>query len=241
MVITSENVPFGLSIGLDLTQNEEYSYDFASTYIATLQELNIDYIVSPISVQNQEIRRNLVKAEKAINNQTTLDKNNIGKIEKPIFVNDFQMKFFYWKNKFISKIHDIDLTDIPNNFDIITQDLNYANYINSKSSIIEIDLEKIFLKDKPNLILEKSENEEIQINLNENKLNIYNRDRLQYEFYLVKLIKQFFAENVGRHLSVLLNFTRENYFFYSKLQNQINNIDNFEVLLKIQEELPDEV
>jgi len=242
MVIITENVPFSLSIGLDLTLNEDFDFNNALTYINTLQELNVDYIVSPISIKNQELRKNVCKFEKSLNS-INKKKDESSNFDKPIFVNDLQMKFFYWKNKFISKIHDIDLEDIPKNFDIINQDLNYANYINSKSSILEIDIEKIFLRDQTSFKQNTIDNsEEAEKNLlKKDYTNNLVEFKIQYEFYLVKLIKQFFAENFGRHLSVMLTFTKENYYYYSKLQSQIKNDDNFEVLLKIEEFLPDEV
>lgn len=224
MVLSCESVPFSISIGLDLSYNEEYSYDMAFEYITNLQQSNIDYIVSTISIKDQEARRNFYNREK----RKTRENININE-ENPLFINDFQMKFPYWKNKFISKIHDEDLTDIRKNFDIISQDLNYANYINSKSSSLEIsDLNKIFSLNKAE-ILDEKEN------------TVFVSSDLQYNFCLVKLIRQFFAENVGRHLSLFLNFTKDNYFLYSKLQSQINHFDNFEVILKIDDELPDEV
>lgn len=241
MVFITENVPFSLSIGLDLSLNEDYDYDNALTYITTLQEINIDYIVSPISKINQDLRRNVSRIEKTLNNSEIKKVENIN-FDKPIFINDFQMKFFYWKNKFISKIHVEDLEDIPKNFDIISQDLNYANYINSKSSVLEIDIEKIFMSDKPSLKLNKHSEAVQKISSEKNEtFEVNNKFKMQNEFYLVKLIKQFFAENIGRHLTVMLEFTKDNYYFYSKLQSQVNNIDNFEVLLKLNENLPDEV
>jgi len=245
MVITTENAPFSLSIGLDLSLNEDYIYEDAFKYISSLQVINIDYIISPISVKNQDLRKKKFIADKNLNSSNCLKLTENTDSEKPIFINDFQMKFFYWKNKFISKIHQEDLDDIPSNFDIISQDLNYANYINSKSSIIEIDLEKVFLKDKPKINLKKINHNSQSVNdkiiISEYIHNEIYNDQLQTEFYLVKLIKRFFAENFGRHLSILLNFTKESFFFYTKLQNQINNVDNFEVLLKLEENLPDEV
>lgn len=241
MVIITESVPFSMSIGLDLSLNEEFDFNNALTYINTLQEINIDYIVSPISIKNQEIRRNVCRIEKSLNS-TNDKKIEFSNYDKPIFINDFQMKFFYWKNKFISKIHDIDLEDIPQNYDIISQDLNYANYINSKSSILEIDLKKIIEKDLINLKnISNEKGKEKDIIENQTDSNVYNKTKLQCGFYLVKLIKQFFAENIGRHLTIILKFTKENYYFYTKFQTQINNVDNFEVILKIDEDLPDEV
>jgi len=240
MVIITDSVPFSLSIGLDLSFNEDYDYNNALAYINMLQEINIDYIVSPISKKNQELRRNVCNFEKTLYNSDLIKAENM-KYDKPIFINDFQMKFFYWKNKFISKIHEIDLEDIPKNFDIISQDLNYANYINSKSSILEIDLENIFISDKPCIEDKNSINETQKISFDKDVSNELNKFKLQNEFYLVKLIKQFFAENIGRHLTIMLEFNKDNYYFYSKLQSQINNIDNFEVLLKLNKNLPDEV
>ena len=236
MVFSSENIPFSLNVGLDFTLNEDYSYEQSLQYISLLQQSNIDYIVSPISLKNQEIRRKIFDLEKNQNdkyiNENSENIINTEDFVKPIFVNDYQMNFFYWKNKFVSKIHNEDLTDLAKNLDIISQDLNYANYINSKSSIIEIDLKKIFGNEK----LEKKNVNNDLITINE-----YSCDKLNEEFYLVKLIKKFLSENQGRHLSILLNFSRENFFFYLKLQSQISNTDNFEVILKMEENLPDEV
>lgn len=219
MVLSSDNVPFCIALGLDLTENEDFDFNKTSNWLNELTNINVDYIVSHISIKDQKLRRNFCQKIP----KQKIDLENFQENE-PILINDFQMKFHMWKNKFISKIHEEDLKKISENFDLITQDLNYANYINSKSSILEIDLEKIF------------EN----FNFQENE-NVKENELLSYEFYLVKLIKQFFSENVGRHLSISLNFTKNNFFFYTKLQNLVKNVDNFEVLLKIDNELPDEV
>jgi hypothetical protein len=238
MVLSSDNNPFSIALGLDLTENEDFDFNKTSHWLSQLTTINIDYIVSNISIKDPKIRKNFCK-----NINQNLDNSEENKLG-PILINDFQMKFHMWKNNFISKIHNEDLKNISENFDIITQDLNYANYINSKSSILEINLEDIFENKNKNKNFIGNNNKNvsdinaiIDIDIN----NTSSICILQNEFILVKLIKQFLSENIGRHLSISMNFTKKNFFYYTKLQNQISNVDNFEVLLKLGNELPDEV
>ena len=94
MVFSSENIPFSLNVGLDFTLNEDYSYEQSLQYISLLQQSNIDYIVSPISLKNQEIRRKIFDLEKNQNdkyiNENSENIINTEDFVKPIFVNDYQ-------------------------------------------------------------------------------------------------------------------------------------------------------
>jgi hypothetical protein len=89
--------------------------------VTKLNELKIDYLISNVSIKNQIIR-----------------KESIQNFTIPIFLNDYSLLSYEWKNKFIGKTHDEDINEIKNNYELIKMDMDYCNHIGSKFIITKI-------------------------------------------------------------------------------------------------------
>jgi hypothetical protein len=131
MGFSSETIPYTINVGIDISAIKN---DFDSTslidFITSLEDKKIDYIISNVSIGDQETRR-----------------NNLKEINNPFFLDDYMLFGHEWRTKFAAKIHQEDIENIKNNFDLIEQDLDYACHINAKH--ININFSKnIFLFSK---------------------------------------------------------------------------------------------
>jgi type II protein arginine methyltransferase len=124
MVFTTDKIPYPLNFGLDLSRYSDLiisnSIQILPDLISKLDEQNLDYIISPVSLSDRETRINSIK------NFTT-----------PIFIDDYSLFAYEWRNKFSSKIHNDDLVNL--NEDLIKMDFDYAGHIGAKYTLINLD------------------------------------------------------------------------------------------------------
>jgi hypothetical protein len=123
MGFSTEKIPYPLNFGLDLSNYEIFfdSDNVISDVASKLNDLKIDYIISNVSIKNQNIRH-----------------DSLQNFTKPIFIHDYSLFSYEWKNKFIGKLHDEDVEKIKEYHDLIKIDLEYNIHISSKSIITKI-------------------------------------------------------------------------------------------------------
>jgi len=121
MGFTTDKIPYSLEFGLDLSYyNESKEFFHSNTMyelIRKLEEFKVDFVISNVSVKDHDLRH------QAINQYIA---------SYPVFLNDSFLFSYEWKNKFRGKLHDVDLTSIKENSQLIKIDLDYCNHISSK-------------------------------------------------------------------------------------------------------------
>jgi hypothetical protein len=122
MGFTTENIPYSLSIGLDVTNlMEDLNQEIIIDTVYALDENSYDYIVSHVSSNDRG-----------------------SDMTKPIFIDDYIMNSYYWKTKFVAKIHNEDMQ--PFNDRLAYQDMEYAYHLNTKGVIIDnVELNNLFI------------------------------------------------------------------------------------------------
>lgn len=124
MVFTTDKIPYPLNFGLDLSRYSDLiisnSIQILPDLISKLDEQNLDYIICPISLSDREIRINSLK-----------------NFTSPIFIDDYSLFAYEWRNKFTSKIHNEDLINFSE--DLIKMDFDYASHIGAKFTLINLD------------------------------------------------------------------------------------------------------
>jgi hypothetical protein len=118
MVFTTEKIPYPLNFGIDLSNyinlvNSSELYN----YIQKLEENQIDFLITPISTNDQLSRGNVLK----------------GQFSEPIFFDDYLLFSYEWKGRIISKLHDGDLNNLNECDGLVQMDLDYSNHLCTKA------------------------------------------------------------------------------------------------------------
>jgi hypothetical protein len=121
MVFSKDNIPYTLSVGLDISTNKDIiKTNKLFDLISKCEEYKIDYIISNISINDDNTRSEI--------------HNNFN---EPIYIDDYLLFSHEWKNSFVCKIHGEDVKHLSSKYNLILQDLEYASHISCKNIIIE--------------------------------------------------------------------------------------------------------
>lgn len=117
MVFLTEKIPYGINVGLDLS--DVYLNQSLFDAITKLEEFQIDYLVNHVSIENSQIKKDYLNSEN-FNNTIYLD-------EYLLFSNE-------WKNKFVGKLYDEDIQNInnKNSHELLQNDIEYNYHVNSR-------------------------------------------------------------------------------------------------------------
>jgi hypothetical protein len=128
MVFMTEKIPYSLNIGVDLSYYGDlffnYSIEILPDILTKINQLNLDYFVTNISRRDRKLD---------INFSSQME------IQSPIFIDDYSLFAYEWKNKHVGRIHDVDMIDFMNNQEKFKADLEYLAHINSKFILIRFD------------------------------------------------------------------------------------------------------
>ena len=124
MSFRDEKIPYPLHFGLDIPYNyHKFDQKIIFNYFSKLDEIKFDYLICTVSIEDLKVRTNGIS-------------NNFS-----IYLNDYLLLSYEWKNKFVAKIHENDVTDLKNNYELIQNDMEYANHINTKYIVINFKIE----------------------------------------------------------------------------------------------------
>jgi len=120
MVFSVENIPYPLIIGVSVNYNtHNFNKSLIFDFVQKLEETKFDYIQCHVS------RAELNEKKKFSKMETSLDSN-------PVYLDDYLLFSYEWRDKFAAKFHQADLEPIQDNIDIILGDMEFSNHINSK-------------------------------------------------------------------------------------------------------------
>ena len=198
MPFNCEEIPFDLFIGLELTNLINDNLNLPYQIIKSKNFYFFDYIVSNISIEDQIVRQNFP--------------NNTN--DKYIFIDDYySISTNFYKNYFVSKIHNSDLESINKYSNLIINDLNYSNHLSVKNINIYFNN----FKNNSEFFLLVQILQKFLINFPERKINF----EIHFSF-----------EELNNYIKLLTLFE----IFYQNITLDIiipNNLpDNFEELYK---------
>ena len=187
MPYSCQEIPYSLSIGIDISKNEiekEKELDFPIEIIKSNEFSNYDYLITPISIKDKNLRKKFPNEN-----------------SNPIFIDDYySISSSLFKNQIIAKLHDEDFNNIKENLDIINKDLDYCNHIsvkyinlkysflqNSEENFIFLQMIKIYLKTNPDRKIN------FEIEFSNEGLNIYRK--------LISSLEEYY-QNIGMSLII---------------------------------------
>lgn len=122
MGFSNDKIPYDLVFGLDVTTySDSFANNLLMDIIDKLDEYKIDYVISNVSINCQKSR-----------------KESLTNFAYPIFLNDYSLLSYEWKNKLVGKLHSADIENFQNNLDVIEIDVEYCNHINTRYILSDI-------------------------------------------------------------------------------------------------------
>ena len=204
MPYSCQEIPYSISIGIDISKNEikDNELDFPIDIIKSNEFSNYDYLITPISIKDKNLRKNFPN-------------ENL----EPIFIDDYySISSSLFKNQIIAKLHENDFISIKDNIDIINKDLDYCNHIsvkginikfnnikNSEETFILIQTLKDYLKINP----DRRINFEVELTIE--GLNTYRKLISSFEDYyqnigMSLIIQKQISENFQEILKEIIVF-----------------------------------
>ena len=204
MPYSCQEIPYSISIGIDISKNEikDNELDFPIDIIKSNEFSNYDYLITPISIKDKNLRKNFP-------NENT----------EPIFIDDYySISSSLFKNQIIAKLHDDDFNLIKDNLDVINKDLDYCNHIsvkginikytnikNSEETFILIQTLKNYLKINPDRRIN------FEVELTNEGLNTYRKLVSSFEDYyqnigMSLIIQKQISENFQEILKEIIVF-----------------------------------
>jgi hypothetical protein len=110
-----DNIPYGLNFGLDL-ESYNLKQEQISNAVFALEANKLDFLINPISLGGHT---------------NTTNSNDI-----PIFLDDFMLFSYEWKDKFITKVRTEHI--MAKQYDLISQDIEYSYHLSARSIIMDM-------------------------------------------------------------------------------------------------------